>query len=31
MTKVLRNTNFKLNNGFLDYSDVAEIEVEKLN
>lgn len=28
-TKVLRNTNFKLNNGFLDYSDVAEIEVEK--
>ena len=27
--KVLRNTNFKLNNGFLDYSDVAEIEVEK--
>lgn len=29
MTKVLRNTNFKLNNGFLDYSDVAEIEVEK--
>lgn len=29
MTKVLRNTNFKLNNGFLDYGDVAEIEVEK--
>ena len=28
MTKVLRNTNFKLNNGFLDYGDVAEIEVE---
>lgn len=28
MTKVLRNTNFKLNNGFLDYDDVAEIEVE---
>ena len=27
-TKVLRNTNFKLNNGFLDYGDVAEIEVE---
>ena len=26
--KVLRNTNFKLNNGFLDYSDVAEIDVE---
>lgn len=26
--KVLRNTNFKLNNGFLDYGDVAEIEVE---
>ncbi len=29
LTKVLRNTNFKLNNGFLDYGDVAEIEVEK--
>lgn len=29
LTKVLRNTNFKLNNGFLDYRDVAEIEVEK--
>lgn len=29
LTKVLRNTNFKLNNGFLDYDDVAEIEVEK--
>ena len=28
MIKVLRNTNFKLNNGFLDYGDVAEIEVE---
>ena len=28
MTKVLRNTNFKLNNGFLDDGDVAEIEVE---
>jgi len=28
MVKVLRNTNFKLNNGYLDYSDVAEIEVE---
>ena len=28
MTKVLRNTNFKLNNGFLDYGDVAEIEAE---
>lgn len=28
ITKVLRNTNFKLNNGFLDYGDVAEIEVE---
>lgn len=28
MTKVSRNTNFKLNNGFLDYGDVAEIEVE---
>ena len=28
ITKVLRNTNFKLNNGFLDYDDVAEIEVE---
>lgn len=27
-TKVLRNTNFKLNNGRLDYSDVEEIEVE---
>ncbi len=26
--KVLRNTNFKLNNGKLDYSDVEEIEVE---
>ncbi|PIN29240.1 N-6 DNA methylase [Prevotella intermedia] len=26
--KALRNTNFKLNNGFLDYSDVAEIDVE---
>lgn len=29
ITKVIRNTNFKLNNGFLDYGDVAEIEVEK--
>lgn len=28
VVKVLRNTNFKLNNGFLDYSDVAEIDVE---
>lgn len=28
VVKVLRNTNFKLNNGFLDYGDVAEIEVE---
>lgn len=28
MTKVLRNTKQKLNNGFLDYGDVAEIEVE---
>ena len=28
MTKVLRNTNFKLNNGILDYGDVAVIEVE---
>jgi len=28
LVKVLRNTNFKLNNGFLDYGDVAEIEVE---
>ncbi len=27
-TKVLRNTNFKLNNGKLSYEDVAEIEVE---
>ena len=26
--KVLRNTNFKLNNGKLSYDDVAEIEVE---
>jgi type I restriction enzyme M protein len=26
--KVLRNTNFKLNNGHLSYDDVAEIEVE---
>lgn len=26
--KVLRNTNFKLNNGRLSYDDVAEIEVE---
>ncbi|MEM8927362.1 MAG: N-6 DNA methylase [Bacteroidota bacterium] len=27
--KVLRNTNFKLNNGKLSYDDVAEIEVEQ--
>lgn len=27
--KVLRNTNFKLNNGKLSYDDIAEIEVEK--
>ena len=26
--KVLRNTNFKLNNGRLSYDDIAEIEVE---
>jgi type I restriction enzyme M protein len=27
-TKVLRNTNFKLNNGHLSYDDIAEIDVE---
>ncbi len=27
--KVLRNTNFKLNNGSLSYDDIAEIEVEE--
>lgn len=27
-TRVLRNTNFR-NNGYLDFSDVAEIEIEK--
>lgn len=27
--KVIRNTNFKLNNGKLDFTDVAEIKVEK--
>ncbi len=27
--KVLRNTNFKLNNGHLSYNEVAEIDVEK--
>ncbi len=26
--KVIRNTNFKLNNGKLDYTDIAKIEVE---
>ena len=28
VVKVLRNTNFRLNNGFLDYGNVAEIEVD---
>lgn len=28
LTKVLRNTNFKLNTGRLDFEDIAEIEVE---
>lgn len=29
LVKVLRNTNFKLNNGHISYDDVAEIEVDK--
>ncbi len=28
LTKVLRNTNFKLNNGRISYDDIADIEVE---
>ena len=28
-TKVLRNTNFKMNNGKISYDDIAEIDVER--